>query len=577
MNVQEFLDFVNEVGSITNLPIQPFKEKWLKITKDIEPHYFGEIPDALQKAFPNEDEDVFKYRTDNYQPKTESCVVDFINKLTRLLQDSKYSIRFENKQMEEFIESGKKIAGDKITDWFLSKFVSKRMLDPNGALVIWPKGEGLVNNRVPIDFDLRFIESKDIQLIDHELGLLIYKAPTRTKYQTIIGTQSAQDYRYNIITDEFYGYIGYSKEKDSDPIYKLHIVYEHGMKYLPFVVMGGRPLTKQYLGYDYTYYESDLTPAIPYLNDAATSDNQHTSVMNANCFPHKIMQGIECPKCFGGGRYSDPTPEDPDRVVECGKCHGSGEVVYNSPLKGIILRKEGKDGEVGKPIEWVSPNVDTISLVKEDSKDKLISAKEVLNVDKAIRYAQSGVAKELDRDSEYIDIKRIADSIFYKLNVILYAIQGLRFMSLKNKIMVIPPASFDIKTEVELYAEFQATLTGQAPDFVRAAAFQEWVKARFSTDKVGQRIADLCIMYAPMYLYNTAEKKEKYLLQTITQDDLIRADFGFSAIMEMYSMDNESIYREFAEIESDLDALLEPRFQLARTEALPEIDPDLAL
>jgi hypothetical protein len=580
MNVDEFLNFVGEVGSIMNLPVHPFRKKWAKITSEIEPHYYGEIPGALEKTFPNEDEDVFKYRQDTYQPKTEACIVDAINKLSRLLQDSKYSIKFENNSMEQYINQIKTIAGDKVTDWFLSKFVSKRMLDPNAVLVVWPKGEGITNNRMEVDFDLDFIESKDIEFIDFELGLLIYKAPARTKYQTITGFEVAQEYKKRIITNQFYGEITFESGKDNiddNGVYKLNVIYEHKMNYLPFVVMGGRPLTKEYRGYQYIYYESDITPAIPYLNDAATSDNQHKSVLNANCFPVKIMQGIDCNKCHGSGQYRNPTPEDPDRIVTCGTCKGSGEILHNSPLKGIYLRKSDGDDSNVKPIEFISPNVSTIDLVGKYADDKLQQAKEVLNIDKAIRYAQSGIAKELDNAPEYIEVKRIADQIFYKLNIILYSIQGLRFMDLRNQIMVIPPTSFNIKTETELYAEFQATLTGKAPDFVRAAAFQEWVKSRFSTDKVGQRIADLCIMYSPLYLYTIEERKEQYLLQTANQNDLVRAAYGFGAIMEMYSKDHQSIYRELAEIESELDAILQPRFELAAVNELPEIDPNLAL
>ena len=94
MNKQEFLDFLKQAGStIQSLPIYPFKREWAKITDEISPHFYGDIPDALEKTFPNEDDEVFQYRKDTYQAKTKACITDAINKLSRLLQDSKFSVK----------------------------------------------------------------------------------------------------------------------------------------------------------------------------------------------------------------------------------------------------------------------------------------------------------------------------------------------------------------------------------------------------------------------------------------------------------------------------------------------------
>ena len=585
VTVEEFLRFVASVGSVQNLPVHPFKKKWAKVKDAIAPHYFGELPKALSKAFPNEDEDVWNYRKDNYEPKTENCIVDAISTLSRLLQDSKFSVRYENADFESYVKEDKKIMGERVTNFFLSQFVAKRVLDPNAVLVVFPVGEGLGNARVPVDFELQFIDSEFIDFIDFELNILMYRKPVRKKYEAILGVQVPQEYVTIVITDDFYGYIGYEINKETNqPVlsekgtinYTFRNIYQHKLGFLPFVVLGGRPVQKNYLGFDFTYYKSDFSSAVPFLNSVSTSDNQLQSVIFSNAHPYKIMDGVDCPTCHGQGQIrKEPTPEKPDgEIVSCKSCKGSGNVINLSPLKGIVLRKNGEDEKNVMPLQFVSPNVDTMTILDKFAGDRYTAAKEVLNIDKAIKYAQSGVAKELDKEDSYIKVKAISDSIFYKMQVILTSIQGLVFKDISSSVYVIPPSSFDIKNEAELYEEFKKTIESGAPDFVRATAFRAWLKERFSSDEIGQRIADICLMYSPLYLYTIEERNESYLQKSATIEDLIRALFVFNEVMKMYENDHNIIYEDIDRLTVMLDAALQPRFDEAvKVIQLPEIEP----
>ena len=584
MSPEEFLEWVvSRYGSFESIPTHPFKSKWKKITDEIAPHYFGRVPKALEETFPNEDEEVFNYRIKTYQPKTEACITDAINKLSRLLQDSKFHIRYDNENMERFIKQEKKVEGERITDFFISKFVSKRMLDPNGVFLPFPKGPGLTNNQIPIDFDLQFIESEQIKFIDFDLKLLIYRGPSREKYPPTLTDATVVDEFYDyVVTDTFCGVIIPKIETgpDNKPVRSstLKVIYEYDLGgKVPFIVMGGRPLTEKDHGYSFTYYKSDLSSAIPFLNDAATSDNQEKSVINANCFPVKIMQGIECPTCKGNKTMKVTTEKHPDGIkVECDTCKGRGEIFHNSPLKGIYIKpkktiKDKGDSNNEKPIEFVSPNVDTIRHVGDYAEKKFKEAKEVLNIDKAVKFAQSGVAKEIDNEPDYIEIKRISDDVFFKMQYLLEVLQGLRFMDNTGKIAVISPTSFDIKSELELFAEFKATLESKSPDFVRAAAFEEWMKAKFSTDEVGQRIANICVSYAPLYLYTVEEREMMFLTKTATQNDMVRATYVLNELLKFNIDDPNFIFQDFDIVAAALDEALKPRFEVEGEESPPDV------
>ena len=103
MNIEQFYEFLNTVNAtILNPPVHPFKQDWKRIYESIKPHFYGEVPPALDKAFPNEDEQILAYRKNTYQPKTESPLVKAITELHRLLSSAKHSVRFENTDMKEF-------------------------------------------------------------------------------------------------------------------------------------------------------------------------------------------------------------------------------------------------------------------------------------------------------------------------------------------------------------------------------------------------------------------------------------------------------------------------------------------
>jgi len=565
MDSFQFLDFIKLFGNnISSLPKHPFRKEWRKEVESIEPHYLGNIPPALEKTFPNEDADVFNYRCETYQAKTMGLLTDAINKLSRLLSMSKHSVSYENDEMKMYVEE-KEVNGEPIMQFLLNNFISKRVIDPNAVLLLRPAGEAVENNDTQIraDVSFEFIASKEIVFIDHELRLLIFKSPSKNKYAAPISDS------YDIVTDVFYGNIQPKQGSTSELDFNFT---NHDLGFVPFVVLGGRAISRDYNGHNFIYYMSDFSGAVAYLNDAATSDNQHNCVVNAVCFPITVYnQGIECPTCNGHGKIHSPTLENPDGFVSCKTCHGTGHIQYTSPLKGVMVAKPvgvtNGNTESPKPvIEFVSPPTDTITTVGEFAKRKFEQAQEALDISKAVKFAQSAVAKIEDKENQYINIKKISDDVYMKINAILYIIQGIVFLDTKSNIVVNAPTSFDIKSEEELFEEYKQMVESGAPDFMRASAFISWLKARYSTDAVGQRIGEICIAYAPGYLLTVEEQQQRYLMGTLKQNDLVRCTFVLSAVTEMYTEDPKSIFIPMEEIKATLDEILAPEFQSTQQE-----------
>jgi len=569
MTPEQFLLFLQSFGNdVISLPKHPFLKEWAKVVNDIHPHYFGTIPKALELTFPNENEEVWTYRKNTYQAKTKSLVVDAVDKLSRMLSTSKYSINYESERMKNYVQKIKEIDSELIPQFFLKKFISKRVLDPNAVLLVSVKGQGLNDATTEVDFDFNFIASKEIEFYDNELNIIIYKEPSENKYIP----QSNE--RFLVVTDNFYGRIYVENQKRI-----FEVIYAHNLGFMPLVVLGGRPITKGINGHEFNYFESDISDAVAFMNDAATSDNQHKTVVNSVCFPITVYnEGIECTSCFGAGHVQSPTPHEPDRLVSCGTCNGGGRQ-YTSPLQGIYISKPAggiSDQTISnKPvIEFISPSTDTIKVVGEYAAEKMQQAKEALDINKAVKHAQSGIAKEIDKEGVNIDIAKISDEVYAKMNHILYVIQGLVFLDIDSGINVIQPTSFDVKNQYELFEEYKASVSGGTADFVREATFSAWVNSRFSTDYVTRRIGEICILYAPAYLYTVIERKEMFLMGTLKQDDLIRATYGFNAVQLMYNQDSNSINNSIGEIITKLDGMLLDRFEQKIDLTLPEIDPN---
>lgn len=568
MNGEDFKAFVLTFGKgIAALPENPFKKEWKEVYQAVAPHYFGELPPILRKTFPNEDKAIFDYRVETYQAKTEACVTDAVDTLARHLSMAKHSIKYALPGMKEWVEE-KKVENQPFVHWFLKHFVSNRVIDPNGVLVVNIGGEAWeqmrTDMRLEIFFD--FVPSSEIVFIDLDLGVLVYNAPSLSRWG------NAPSGEYIVITDEFYG----TASTNGAGELVLNEQYYHNIGQVPAVILGGRPVSKRKNGHTFSYYKSDISAAIPYLNDASISDNQYKSVVIANGFPVKVVEGVACEPCHGHGWISEVDEDNPDgKRITCGTCKGTGKI-HISPLSGIYFKNSDgldKDGKPETPLQFISPSIDTIQHLSEYRKSALEESKEVLNIDKAVKYAQSGIAKQIDKQPLYIKVKEISDEVYMKLQSVLKFAQGLRFYESRDAdLTVIPPSSFDLKTEADLYEEFKSAVESGAPDFVRKETFIQWIKSRFSTDTTGQQIGEIIVMYAPLTLSTVTEQKERYLMQTVTQIDLIKATFGFNELIKLYDKDPAIILLPYEDVAALLDEALAPRFDEAMTQPV-QLDP----
>lgn len=358
----------------------------------------------------------------------------------------------------------------------------------------------------------------------------------------------------------------------------FEVIYEHNSGIMPWVTLGGRVVPKYDIyGNTFKIYKSDFSPAIPYLNDAAIFDNQHKSVMLATCFPIKFVEGVDCNSCNGVGRIPDPA--NYDNSITCKTCSGHGKTLSITPLAAYNLNPTtSKFGDSDKqqvePIRYYSPDVSTIQETNKVATEALGKAEQVLNINRSLKAAQSGVAKELDREPEYIEVGKISDDVYARYKDVLKIIQAIVFMDTESPIFVNPPISFDLKTETELMAEFAMSQQG-LPTAIRYESYISYIDRRYNADAIARQIATICAMYNSAYLYTVEERVNLLASGQITEKDAISAQFVFDAITELYYDEGFDIMNsDYTAIKEAIDEKLAPRFDAVASTDIPEVNMD---
>src|ERR1700741_2630124 len=158
---------------IASLPEPELKCEWEKVFNRMVVHSRGVPPrDLLDKTFPHEEEEVRKYRLDNYEPITSGEFDKGFDNLYRALTESNWSLTAPD-DLKTYL---KELNVNQIPFWqFMFKVMLRRKIeDPNGLLIVMPYGEGLISNTKKVDVRLEMILSCQINYMTNEM--IIYKS-----------------------------------------------------------------------------------------------------------------------------------------------------------------------------------------------------------------------------------------------------------------------------------------------------------------------------------------------------------------------------------------------------------------
>ena len=509
---------------------------WNRVRNEMFVHTRGKLPEKLLNTRrPNEDENVYKYRLEVYEPITKGSMNKAIDKLFRLFQSANYSVKVST-DLDEYL-SFKRFKNEHFIG-FIQKYVLRRMIeDPNALLVTIPTGEGLVNPSVKIDVDTLIVPSNNIKHISSDAVCwlqdkeksIVTKGGKKVKEGKVYSTLTREGYFKHVQT----GTAGSNK-------YELIEVYYHNIGNVPAVVLGGNPTVED-------YFESYFSPFLPFGNECIRQYSDWTGVMTMSAFPYREEVAEDCSAkgCRNGIVFNKETEEH----TTCGTCKGTGKIFSRSPY-GVFIRSkssgvfEGGQTDNSPLVKFISPPVDIIKYSGEAWENLLRKAEEALHLI-FVDEAQSGKAKEIDREESDSMLTKISNNVFDEIifKTLLYM---EKYRELNNPVepVIVKPISFRTRTEEDLIVEINQLSDKNAPVAFQVEAAKDLAKKRFSGNKAIARMVEILVAFDPIYHVNTANKAILLANGTIKKQDIVKSLFAYKTLNEIISVEGTEFLEE---------------------------------
>ena len=549
------IDIVYLNDNLSNIDKPKNWNEWNHVRETMFVHTRGKNPgEILTSRRPNEDPEIQKYRLSIYEPITKGSMNRAIDKLYRIFGSANFSIQV-SEELNEYL-STQKFDGQYFYS-YVQKYVVRRMIeDPNGYLVWIPTGAGLTDSSVKVDVKPVMIYSYQLKFVDDDAIVWLDENEHSEIYENGKVQKKGLVY-YSLTETGFYKHQQYGAGKDKR--FQLIPIYEHNLGSLPAIVLGG-DLT------DNDYFESYFSAFVPFGNEAIRQYSDWQGVMTTTCFPYReeVAETCSAPGCRDGVCWNENEGEH----YPCRICKGTGRVITRSPF-GVFLREknnsimDGGGNNSSEPmIRFVSPPVDVIEYSGNAWQILLKKAEDSLHLN-PINEAQSGTAKEIDREDSFMVLTKISNNIFdeiiYKS---LLFIEGYRNVNNPMSPVIVKPISFSMKTETDLIDEINKLNDKNAPICFLVETTKDLARKRFSGNKSISRMVEILVTYDPIYHINTKDKSMLLASGTIKKDDLIKSMYAFKVLSQIVAengtefLENE-MSKIFAEIDSKMQPILE--------------------
>lgn len=539
------------------------KECWIREYYKIAVHSQALNPaKIIFRRHQNEDEICWKWRLENYECITKPVIMRAFSALSRIFQDSGFSISTSD-LLNELIY--KRIYGGMdFLSYFQTRVIKAMIEDPNGFLVWAPMSinENLALNESTVDIYFKpiIINSKNIHYFDD--NILIYKC----EYEK----SEINNGQKNVKTGDvfwLYDKTQIIKIKQIGSIttkqYEAEVIYIHNLGELPAILFGGYWDLRG-------YFESFFAQFVPFANEALRQFSDWQVIMANSAYPIKEIGAIKCshPGCESGVIYERDENRQILKQQNCSACGGTGFVMSTGPF-GALVRPEnntalGIEYNASIPLlRYITPPVEILDYAQKAWQMLLKKAEDALHLN-FTDAAQSGVAKAYDREDLYAMLAEIStnfyDHLMFGSLSLLERLYAAARVVKPIEPTVTKPISFNIRSEEQLQNDFKTfSEMGVAKDLAAEMLIQLADK-RFSGSGVPKKITQTLLQYDPLYLNTADEKLAKVSAGIITENDIIRSDYSLSAILRLIEKNGQNWFKSvrFELIFAELDKFIAP-------------------
>jgi hypothetical protein len=445
-------------------------------------HFYGTTPDALlDRVRPREDQEVTKYRKDNYEPTTKSAADKSVNITSKIFNPNLSSIRFKNEnpsaqKLKEYTLEYFPVYNS-VVNYAKDVLLRKMLADPNGVIAVRLDKIPEKTNEEPYPTLVTY-GSSCVWDYDYEHFLIFTMKEESADIQKRKITWYYFDYYDEVVYLEFRAYITPNHELVTEEIKR----YQHNFNALPAWKLQGKSDSKDN---GEILYKSFFDSAVPYWNMAIVHESDVLGAFINHIHPLMYEITENCNYVHQGKyrcRKGVVTPENGESF-SCPECSGSG----NRSMGAYGVKKISKDklqeGDTPLgilPLGYIPVPTDATKMLEEraDRMRKMGMWAINMDIEDEIGENQSGVAKVIDRSAQYDMLYTIGSvvfdvhlqNIFYFFNAYMFGVSDLS--QGKDPDTNLPeinkPTQFDIASTAELISNYKvAKDSGLDPNFLQ--------------------------------------------------------------------------------------------------------------
>lgn len=517
---------------------------WVEGFSDMIVHTRGEVPKKLiETRRPYEPEEIKLYRIANYRAVTKDPINRAITNVQRIFSKSLVEIDISNELQQEVDD--RTFDGLDFLTYIQQRVIRRMIEDANGLLVWWPTSTGSQSEPAIIDPILAL--SKNIIHFTEDVV-------------TWVSDEMQGDRKVWCTVDRYGTYTKrIEAEKGGRPTYVIHYQHRENFEWekLPVLLLGGRLTGKEEKGVEIAFLESFFETYNAFANEAIVQMQDHQGILVTSTFPIREMVSLACNSvgCTGGSVFDELA----QTWGNCHVCKGTGEMIPTSPYGTLLKPKTGglnNETDTAQALKYISPDVAIVRYSGEVWEGLLKRAEKTLNL-LFIEEAQSGIAKEVDREDKVATLDLIGRNVF--LNLVkgsLEILQELWYLP-EVSVDVVLPSTFRVRTDAEIVADMTELRQGNAPEYLIRESAKELIRKRYANNKWTMKIAEVLFIYDPLFALSTAEKNNLLASSAITEKQYARSLYAAGLIERVSTeMADTFIDAEYPAISQRADALL---------------------
>lgn len=500
------------------------------------PHSDGTFPkELIESRRPNEPAEVQAYRKKVWKPKTKPTFGRIISSLGKIRRSSDWSISYpktefsrisEGETLQDYCEDNfPKFRS--VTNWVFSLLLKKDLVDPNAICLIVPMKFDVEETEFVKPFPYLFDSVDVIDHVDDDYVLLKY--PAGAVYYTEKG-----QIRYG---KSFIYADGFVIEKWNQVNVKgdmrQEYEYAHGLPEVPFFKLGAVTIEASETDY---LFASRIEDILPELDEAIReySDLQAGIVLHA--YPERWeFTSAECPACNHTGLRPNPlsTDDNPLDPVDCNYPGCNHGYITTGPYSKIQVRPTdmgiNQQSSPIPPAGYIEKDIAILTFMQNSISKHIFDGLSAINFQflEQSPQAQSGVAKEVDKDELNNTVNAIAEDIVRIMDSVYRIIAFYRYFTQygEETVEMLPtisvPERFDILSVNYLSEELdKAKKSGFNPAILNALEV-EYSSKKFNADPEVSDFLGLILSLDPLSNITEDEKISRLSNKGITQKSYV--------------------------------------------------------